>query len=185
MREAKPSRNALGRACPWCRSRACCARCERPHRHRAAEQRDELASSYAEHGLPSRKPAVPAYRRLRMPRKRPQVLGPDLNRSGAESGLLTTHSVVRGAARTDLPPQTSIFSPGALVKDHVPLPDTPSHVSRSRIFDLTIKTVVFLRRARISKHHHGVPRSRHQVVVLFDNLPVPAVIETKLVPPIV
>jgi hypothetical protein len=29
------------------------ARCERPRRRRAAEQRDELASSYVEHGLPS------------------------------------------------------------------------------------------------------------------------------------
>src|SRR5215831_7672857 len=60
-----------------------------------------------------------------------------------------------------------------------------SHISRSRIFDLAMKTVVLLRRAGISKHHHRIPRSRHQVVVLFDNLPVLAVIETKLVPPIV
>src|SRR5262249_35059596 len=50
---------------------------------------------------------------------------------------------------------------------------------------LAMKTVVLLRRAGISKHHHRIPRSRHQVVVLFDNLPVLAVIETKLVPPIV
>src|SRR5262249_35320980 len=34
----------------------------------------------------SPEPAEPAYRRLRMPRKRPQVLGVDLNRS--ESGRL-------------------------------------------------------------------------------------------------
>ena len=55
------------------------ARRERPCR-RAAEKCDELASAYAEHGLLLGTRA-PAYRRLRMPRKRPQVLGVDLNRS--------------------------------------------------------------------------------------------------------
>src|SRR5262245_44970159 len=52
-----------------------------PPRCRSAEQRDELASSSVKHGLPLPEPAVPAYPRLRMPRKRPQVLGGDLNRS--------------------------------------------------------------------------------------------------------
>jgi hypothetical protein len=46
----------------------------------AAEQRDELASSQVEHGSPP-EPAMPAYSRPRMQRKRPQVLGMDLNRS--------------------------------------------------------------------------------------------------------
>src|SRR5262249_28072474 len=52
---------------------------ERPCR-RTAEQRDELASSWVEHGLlPGTRYA--AYRRLRMPRKHPQVLGADLKSS--------------------------------------------------------------------------------------------------------
>src|SRR5262249_53340300 len=37
----------------------------------------------------SRKAAVPAYRRLRMPQKHPQVLGPDLNRSESRWALPT------------------------------------------------------------------------------------------------
>src|SRR5438067_2578016 len=49
------------------------------------EQRDELASSYVGHGLPP-EPAVPAYCKVRMPRKRPQVLGIDLNRSESSRG---------------------------------------------------------------------------------------------------
>src|SRR5262249_42419291 len=46
----------------------------------AADQGNELTPRRVEHGLLP-EPAVPAYRRLRMPRKRPQVLGVDLNRS--------------------------------------------------------------------------------------------------------
>src|SRR5262249_22092548 len=63
------------------------ARRERPGCHRAAEQRDEPASPYVEHGLPSRKPALSAYSRLRMPRKHPQVLGVDLNCSESRRPL--------------------------------------------------------------------------------------------------
>src|SRR5262249_45538595 len=50
------------------------ARRERPRRRRAAEQDDELAPSHVEHGLlpGTRYASLP---RLRMPRKRPQVLG--------------------------------------------------------------------------------------------------------------
>ena len=55
------------------------ARRERPRR-RTTEQRDELASSWIEHGL------LPGPRYASLPqgqdaRKRPQVLGVDLNRS--------------------------------------------------------------------------------------------------------
>jgi len=64
---------------------------------------------------------------------------------------------------------TTLDDPSAVGATHaqpfVPLAllpsGAPSHVSRSRIFDLAMKTVVFLRRARISKHHHGVTRCRH------------------------
>ena len=38
----------------------------------------------------SPEPAVPAYRKLRMPRKRPQVLGVDLNRSESRLGPART-----------------------------------------------------------------------------------------------
>jgi hypothetical protein len=73
------------------------ARRERPRR-RAAEERDEIAAPEVEHGLlPATRcaslqqaqdaleapaqPAVPAYSRLRMPWKHPQVLRVELNRS--------------------------------------------------------------------------------------------------------
>ena len=56
----------------------------------------------------SPEPAVPAYRRLRMPRKRPQVLGADLNRSesrrrAACPSMLRKHPILRihvGPARS-------------------------------------------------------------------------------------
>jgi hypothetical protein len=58
----------------------CCARARQRPSRRAAEQGYQLAPSYVGHGLlPGTRCA--AYRRLRMPRKRPQVLGADLNRS--------------------------------------------------------------------------------------------------------
>src|SRR5262249_32896193 len=49
----------------------------------ATDQCDELTPRRVGHGLHP-EPAVPAYRRVRMPRKCPQVLGTDLNCS--ESG---------------------------------------------------------------------------------------------------
>jgi hypothetical protein len=51
----------------------------------AAEQRDELASARSSMGSPP-EPALPAYRRLRMLRKRPQVFGAALNRSESSRG---------------------------------------------------------------------------------------------------
>src|SRR5262249_38575438 len=47
------------------------ARRKRPRGSSTAEQRDELASPYVEHGLLTPEPFEPAYRRLMMPRKRP------------------------------------------------------------------------------------------------------------------
>src|SRR5262249_37186268 len=41
----------------------------------------------------SPEPAVPAYRRLRMLRKHPQVLGTDLNRSDSEPSLTYAHFI--------------------------------------------------------------------------------------------
>src|SRR5262249_46458102 len=48
---------------------------------RTAEQRDEVAPSHVGHGLPLRNPERPAYCVLKLPWKRRQVLGPDLNPS--------------------------------------------------------------------------------------------------------
>src|SRR5262245_10495188 len=54
------------------------SRRERPRR-RAAEERDELASSYAEHGLPSRKPLCQLTAGSGWIGSVRQVLGVDLN----------------------------------------------------------------------------------------------------------
>src|SRR5262245_39394884 len=60
---------------------ACCARAASGHAAAAPPSKAmnlrRLTSSMGS----SPEPAVPAYRRLRMPRKHPQVLGADLNRS--------------------------------------------------------------------------------------------------------
>jgi len=103
------------------------ARRERPRGRRAAEKRDELASSYVEHGLPP-KPAVPAYRRLRMARKRSQVLGVDLNRSessqagvsrlyGHEDPASASPSLILGTGRTAKCAFVVHRLPGTLVGD--------------------------------------------------------------------
>src|SRR5262245_36470780 len=51
---------------------------ERPHGRRPAEQRDELAASYVEHGLPSWNPLCQLTAGSGCLWKRPQVLGADL-----------------------------------------------------------------------------------------------------------
>src|SRR5262249_61868113 len=48
----------------------------------------------------SPEPAVPAYRRLRMPRKRPQVLGVDLNRSESSWGRYPLGAIRDRGGRT-------------------------------------------------------------------------------------
>src|SRR5262245_1041011 len=54
---------------------------ERPGGRRAAEQRDEMAASCVEHGLPSRNPLCQLTAGSGCPESGPQVLGVDLNRS--------------------------------------------------------------------------------------------------------
>jgi hypothetical protein len=65
----------------------CCARAASG---RAADERDELASSHVEHGPPP-EGAVPDYRRLSMHRNRPEVLGEGLNRSESTDLVISTH----------------------------------------------------------------------------------------------
>src|SRR5262249_35927431 len=60
----------------------------------------------------SREPAVPAYRRLRMPRKRPQVLGVDLNRSESRWGRADPSCAVTQMIAHTIPRETFLGSCG-------------------------------------------------------------------------
>jgi hypothetical protein len=73
-----------------------CARRERPRGRRAAEQGNEVPPSQVEHAAPLPEPAGPAYRTLRMPRKRPQVLGEALNRSESRRARPAPHKPPTG-----------------------------------------------------------------------------------------
>src|SRR5262249_60545953 len=106
--EALPRAPLLHAPAPRALPRQRRARPEGLRRCRAAEQREELASSEVEHGLLSPEPDVPAYSRPRMLRKRPQVLGVDLNRSES-SGALPCCAATNDSTHEPAAPQD--FSP--------------------------------------------------------------------------
>src|SRR5262245_37310738 len=72
------------------------------------------------------------------------------------------------------------------------LPNTPARSNGDRLHRKPAALVTIgpkgpkrPRRFRITQHHHGVARGRHQIVVLLEHLPVLAMIEPEFLEPLI